>query len=201
MVGREDVVEAANFVNLQTLQPDTEGATQQAALTASLIDQIGITPAQQHVIATGSSMYLNVLQSVMQERQLLQSQFAAPDSMQGSTSNGNANSSGSGSGVSSSSGPLEDVFGHRQQQLEAQQKQAAWLQMLIRKEMLLRMAGMTWFIGCLSEQQIGKACVLCWPYTLRPSLLAQEIQRRAEQQSAGSSGSLPPSGQQQQSGP
>lgn len=201
MVGREDVVESANFVNLQTLQPDTEGATQQAALTATLIDQLDITPAQQHVIATGTAMYMHVLQSVMQERQLLQSQFAAPDSMQGSTTNGKANSSGSGSEAgASSSGPLEDVFGHRQQQLEAQQKQAARLQLLIRKEMMLRMAGMTWFIGCLSEQQISKACVLCWPYTLRPSLLAQEIQRRAEQ-SADSSSSLPPPGQQQQSGP
>jgi hypothetical protein len=63
--------------------------------------------------------------------------------------------------------------------------------------MMLRMAGMTWFIGCLSEQQIGKACVMCWPYTLRPSLLAQEIQRRTEQ-AAGSSALQPPGQQQQQ---
>lgn len=214
MVGKEDVVEAANFCNLQTLQPDTEGATQQAALTTSLIDHLDMTPAQQHVIATGSAMYLHVLQSVMQERQLLQSQFAAPESRQGSTVSGNAdgacdggsgdrdNSSSGRGGVvdaaaSSSSAPLEELFRRRQQQLEAQQKQAARLQLLIRKEMMLRMAGMTWFIGCLSEQQIGKACVMCWPYTLRPSLLAQEIQRRAEQ-AAGSSAMRPPGQQQQQ---
>lgn len=53
--------------------------------------------------------------------------------------------------------------------------------------MLLRMAGMTWFIGCLSVQQVAKACVLCWPFTLCPSLLAQEVQKRVEAEQTGSS--------------
>lgn len=181
MVGREDLVESANFCNLQTLEPDCEGATRQAALTATLIDKINLTAQQQHMVATGSAVYMQLLNSIIQERQRLQSQFAMADSKQASSI------ASSGRSVVSESSSLEDLFKSRQQLLEAQNKQAARLQLLIRKEMMLRMAGMTWFIGCLSWTQLAKACVLCWPYTLRPSLLCQEIQKRAEAEQSNSS--------------
>jgi hypothetical protein len=187
MAGWEDLAERANIINLHTLEPNVEGGTQRAAATHTLIDPIGITPEQQHVIATGSAMYMQLLDSVIQERQRLQSQFAAARNQQDPHI---ADSNGS-SGAMSSKLLVEDKFMTRQQLLEAQQKQAARLQLLIRKEMMLRMAGMTWFVGCLSPQQVAKACVLCWPYTLRPSLLAQEIQKRAEAEQSGSSQSQP----------
>lgn len=171
LCGREDVVEHANIVNLHTLAPDIEGATRQAALTATLIDKLNLTQQQLHTIATGSALYMQMLTSIVQERQCLQSKFAA-DSTQG----GSSTTSSSASSSRTDLARLEQ----RQQRLEAQQKQAARLQLLIRKEMLLRMAGMTWFLGCLSVQQVAKACVLCWPFTLRLSLLAQEIQKRVE---------------------
>jgi len=181
MVGREDLVEFLNIVNLETMEADVEGANAQAATTAALIDKISLSPQQQHVIATGCSMYMQLLGSVMQERQRLQLQFAAAQG----TSEGS--SAGSNSSCSSSSKTLlTDQFEGRQQLLEAQQKQVARLQLLMQKEFILRMAGMTWFIGCLSWQQIAKATVLCWPYTLRPSLLAREIWKHAEKQQADS---------------
>jgi hypothetical protein len=169
-------VEHANMANLQILAPDIEGATRQAALTATLIDKLNLTQQQLHTIATGSAVYMQMLTSVVQERQCMQSKFAA-DSTQGGSST--TSSSASSSSASSSRTDLARLE-QRQQRLEAQQKQAARLQLLIRKEMLLRMAGMTWFLGCLSVQQVAKACVLCWPFTLRPSLLAQEMQKRVE---------------------
>jgi hypothetical protein len=190
-VGREDAVENANIVNLHTLQLDIDGATKQAALTSSLIDKLSMTPQQQHEIATGSAMYMRVLSPVMQERQRLQSQFAASASSETSMQDpSNINIAGS-NGLASSGPLLGDLFKARQQRLEAQQKQAARLQLLIRKEMMLRMAGMTWFIGCLSAQQLAKACLLCWPYLLRPSLLATEIQKRAEAEQSGSAQQQP----------
>lgn len=82
LCGREDVVEHANIVNLQTLAPDIDDATRQAAQTSTLIDKLAMTPQQLHTIATGTSVYMHMLKSVVQERQALQSQFAA-DSQQG----------------------------------------------------------------------------------------------------------------------
>jgi hypothetical protein len=157
------VVEHANIVNLQTLAPNIEGSTRQAALTATLIDKLNLTQQQLHTIATGSAVYMQMLTSMVQERQCRQSKFAAD-----STHGGSSTTSSSASSSRTDLARLEQ----RQQRLEAQQKQAARLQLLIRKEMLLRMAGMTWFLGFLSVQQVAKACILCWPFALRPSLLA-----------------------------
>lgn len=176
MAGRCDLVERLNILNLHSMQPDEEGANQQAAKTATLIDRMGITPEQQHVIATGSAMYMQLLEAVMQERQRLQSQFADLDAInQASSSNASSNSI-------SSMELRADLAAGRQEQLEAQRKQVARLRLLMQKEFILRMAGMTWFLGCLSWKQLSKAVVLCWPFTLRPSLLATEIQKRYEQE-------------------
>jgi hypothetical protein len=131
-------------------------------------------------------MYMQLLASVMQERQRLQLQFA-----DGKRSSCSSSSSGASTAMSSIELLKKDLLQGRQQKLEAQSKQAARLQMLIRKEMMLRMAGMTWFLGCMSAQQVAKACVLCWPYTLRPSLLAQEIMRRAQGAQSGTPQSQP----------
>jgi len=170
MLGREDIVESLNIVNLDTLQPDVEGAVQHAARIGRLIDKMDLTSQQQHVISTGIAVYMQILSGVAQERQHLQSQFACLE-QQADDSNSGAEAAG---GLPQAG----------QQTLDTQQKQAVRLQLLMRKEFILRMAGMTWFCGCLTWQQVAKAVVFSWPYTMRPLLLAQEIQKREERQRA-----------------
>lgn len=174
MLGREDIVESLNIVNLDTLQPDVEGAVQHAARIGRLIDKMDLTSQQQHVISTGIAVYMQILSAVAQERQHLQSQFACLEEQ----------ADGNNSGAEAAAG---------QQTLDTQQKQAARLQLLMRKEFILRMAGMAWFCGCLTWQQVAKAVVLSWPYTMRPLLLAQEIQKREERRCARAllSGDMP----------
>lgn len=198
MLGRTDIVEAANLMNLETLQPDEEGATQRAAKTGALIDRLDLSQQQRRNIAIGASVYLPLINSVVHERQRLQSQFAAaPDGCGGGgdgSSSGGGGGASAGSGSSSSSRAMstqggctaEDLFSEeRQQLLQAQERQADRLTQLMHKEFYLRMAGLSQFIGALSWAQIAKASVLCWPYCLRVPLLMLEICKREEEAQGG----------------
>ena len=156
MAGRADVVESVNVMNLETLQPDVEGAVQQAACTASLVDKIGITPQQQHVIALSTSLYMQLLRPVTQERQQLQAQLAV------AVAAGQAPDSIVSCAAFQRPGSVLHVLEDRQEMLDVQQQQAARLQMLLQKEFFLRMAGMAQFVGCLSWHQFAKAVVMCW---------------------------------------
>lgn len=182
-VGRQDVVESINVLNMQSMEADVEGAVRQAGKVASLIDKLELTQQQQHVIATGSSMYMRLLCSVSQERQRLQAQVAAMDKEAPAAAVGSSTSGSRPDDTNdSTSTTLRELeaLEIRPEVLEKQQQQVARLQLVLQKEFFMRMAGMTWFVGCLSWQQLSKAVVLSWPYAMRPLLLAQAIQRRHE---------------------
>jgi hypothetical protein len=61
-----------NLLNLETLQPDVEGAFEQDKRTATLVPQLELTEAQLDVIHTGVQLYHAQLAHVQQERRLLQ---------------------------------------------------------------------------------------------------------------------------------
>lgn len=44
----------------------------------------------------------------------------------------------------------------------------------------LRMAAMSWFIGCLSFEQFSKLAVLSWPYAMRTLFVATEVMQQWE---------------------
>jgi hypothetical protein len=44
----------------------------------------------------------------------------------------------------------------------------------------LRMAAMSWFIGCLSFEQFSKLAVCSWPYAVRTLFVATHIMEQRE---------------------
>lgn len=163
MVGREDIVETMNIINLDTLKADAEGSQHAAAQVASTVGRLQLTQQQHTIIGTGTSLYMRLLQNVMSERQQLQMQFsdtaswppAAPaqaannfggNSSQQHSSQGQQQGDirqqhglGAGAGASSSrtssgTSSLPDSFSSRQAQLEAEQQRMSRLQLLMHKE-------------------------------------------------------------------
>jgi len=164
MFGREHIVETLNIINLDTLQPDPAGSAAMAAQMGSIASRLQLTPQQQHIIATGSTLYVRMLEGIMEERQQLQLGFA--------------NAAGTSCTDCSAEGAATDTFTSRHAQLEAEEQRMARLQLLMQKEYILRVGGLAWIMGCLSWPQVTQAAVLSWPFPLRMSLLAKEIAKQ-----------------------
>jgi hypothetical protein len=75
-IGREDIVETLNFMNLDTLQPDAEGSQQTAALVPATVQALQLTPKQTAIIATGTGLYRRLLQNILNMRLKLQMEFS-----------------------------------------------------------------------------------------------------------------------------
>jgi D-serine deaminase-like pyridoxal phosphate-dependent protein len=136
MVGREDIVETMNIINLDRLRPDPEGSQVAVSQAPTIARSLRLTAQQQNIIATGTELYLGLLQTVMQERQQLQVQFSAPavlaqQQQQQAPSQGPSVSSG---GTDTSDSSVPDSFTSRRAHLEAEEMRMARLQLLMRKE-------------------------------------------------------------------
>lgn len=109
-----------NLINLDTLQPDAEGSLHVAAQAAQTVQRLELTEQQQTIIATGSAMYVHLLERVMRERQQLQLQFtssavdgaavgaatdAATDDEGGQDREQQGRSAGAGADASAAGGP------------------------------------------------------------------------------------------------
>ena len=156
MIGREDIVETLNIINLNTLQPDPEGSLHVTTQAARTVSRLQLTPQQQSIIATGTGMYMRLLEAITQERQQLQLQFAATaEPLVKSESNAGSMAAGSTqqpclSVQGGQSAAETDSLASRQARIEAEQQRSARLQLLMQKEYILRMAGMAWVVGCLT---------------------------------------------------
>ena len=127
-------------------------------------------------------MYLRLLESIKEERQQLQLQFATPAAEpEGEPDPGPGTDTlrvDLRSRSSRAQQLQEDSFCGRHARLEAEQQRSARLQLLMQKEYTLRMGGMAWVVGCLSWPQMSRAAVLSWPFPVRMSLLAREVQKQ-----------------------
>jgi hypothetical protein len=136
MVGREDIVETMNIINLDTMRPDPEGSQVVVSQAATSARRLRLTAQQQNIIATGTELYMGLLQTVVQERQQLQTQFSDPalwaqQQQQQAPGQGPAVSSGGSNNTDIS---VPDSFNSRHAHLEAEEQRMARLQLLMQKE-------------------------------------------------------------------
>jgi hypothetical protein len=157
MIGRQDVVEKALAMNLETMQPEpAAAASHQAAQATCCLPMLDLSEQQQEFIAAGMGLYFDILHSIHQERQQLNSQMtaaaeeaeamAAADKQQDSgcrsISSGADMASPTCSG--SSSGDHHVTLPDRQEQLQKQQQLTSRLNLLLHKEVSLMRECVCW---------------------------------------------------------
>lgn len=76
LIGREHIVETMNITNLDSLSPDPEAAQHVAARVSCTVQALQLTPKQTAIIVTGTRLYRQLLQKVLDKRQQLQMEFA-----------------------------------------------------------------------------------------------------------------------------
>lgn len=178
MIGRQDVVEKALAMNLETMQPDpTAAASHQAAQAACCLPMLGLSEQQQEFIAAGMGLYFDILQSIHQERQQLNSQMTAATAEESEAitaadkqQDSGCRSISSGADMASltcsgsSSGDHHVTLPDRQEQLQKQQQLTSRLNLLLHKEVspharmhVLACSGVCW--GWV------QVFVLCWGHS------------------------------------
>jgi hypothetical protein len=170
LLGRANVIAECFTFNLDTMQSDPATLAAATQRTLDLPPDLQLTPQQCDTISTGVDMYLSLLENIQKEQQSLQAQLAAL-----ATSTRSADAAAEVS--SSSAGANLHV-----QQLEQQQDMCRRMQALLQKEYVLQFMVCGWLLGCLSCEQLARACVLAWPYTLRMSQVGIGIRKWHRQQ-------------------
>lgn len=187
MRGRQDIVERAHCLNLESMQPDSAAAGQhQAKQAAVLVPLLGLSEQQQELVAAGMRLYFDLEHGIHQERQDMQAQMEAleaaddtSDSSKDAASSSGAGPSRSSSNTSSADGGLAPLSSRRKL-LAKQHAILGRLQLLLQKEYILRLAAMGWFVGCLSYEQLSRLAVMSWPFGMRVLFLAAEIMQQRE---------------------
>lgn len=100
----------------------------------------------------------------------------------GSSSSWRTSSCSTSSSTSSHSDSYCFPLLDRAEQLEQQQEQLRRLQSLMRKESILRLIGMVWFLGLLSYKQLVQAAIMCWPYPVQFEAVAEAVRQHAARQ-------------------
>lgn len=187
-----------------------EHAPDLASAAAAKVPQLQLSSNQLRNIAVGIAVLQEQLDAIASERQSLQSAIAE-EALCGCGSTGHSTGCNSGigspalttsgsslSGFSDESGACHstttcvyhtrchtsycNALCRRWNQLDYQQHRLRRLGVLMRKEALMRVSGMSWFLGCLSWKQLAQAAVLCWPYPLQLSIWPVAIQLYYQQQ-------------------
>jgi hypothetical protein len=123
-----------------------------------------------------------LLGGVLREQQQLHAELTCEANMSAAPSSSSDSMDADSTGGSSSSlSSLPDGLHSLHRDLEGHQRSTDRMQVLLRKEFMLKAAAVGWFLGCVSWRQITKACVLAWPYPLRTSLLIHKIARYAQE--------------------
>lgn len=198
LLGKQDVIELAFSINLDTMTCEpAAAASHQAAQAATLVPLLDLSEQQQELIAAGTTLYYDLLQPIHLQRHRVHEELAAVEKEYdvqrdggGECTSADGHDDGDGdakpgavdpgsSSSGSNSGKLERLSS-RQALLHKQQELTSRLSLLLHKEYCVRLTGMGWFIGCLSYTQLSKLAVMCWPYGMRVLFLATEIMRHRE---------------------
>lgn len=183
--GRAHVVEEISLFSLATLTVEMDTDSNHTAQIAGMPALMNLTEKQLQEISAGTSLFMRLLNGVLREQQQLQAELtcdtnmsAAPSSSSSDSLGGDSNGTGGSSSCLSS---LPDGLHSLHRDLEGHQRSTTRLQVLLRKEYMLKAAAVGWFLGCVSWRQIVKACVVSWPYPLRATMLTQQIARYAQE--------------------
>lgn len=210
---KHDLVEEHYTYNCDSLVPFVtlaEHAPDLAAAAAAKVPQLSLPDEQLRIIANGMTVLQEQLDAITSERQRLQSAIAvegtcgcSSSAHSGCCSSGMAGSptltfSGTSLGGFSDDPSAQlcvyhtscnasacNAMDRRWTQLDQQQRLRR-LGVVLRKEALLCVSGMAWFVGCLTWEQLAQAAVMCWPYPLQLSIwpVAVQIYNVQEQQRA-----------------
>lgn len=159
--GRPELIAQVNSYNLQDLTdaPDSLPAnvTKQSERIPAVL---GLTQQQLQDIKAGSALFSCLMQGILDEQRQAQAQ---------------CNSSSADSSSISSSSSSSDSLDSLQQDNDAEQNKTRRMQVLQRKEFVVRAATAAWLAGCLSWEQYTTASIAAWPSVLLVTQLAVAI--------------------------
>jgi hypothetical protein len=170
-------LEELSLFNCNTMTIETDASAKHAAQVEDMPAQLGLTEQQLREISTGMSLFMHLLNNIMEQQQLLHAELLTREARSHSSSIGAAIHHSS-SLASTAPGDVDCL----QHELEGRQRSTSRMQVLLHKEFLMRGAAVAWWIGCMDWRQLTKAAVMSWPYPLRCTLLLQHISQYAQQQ-------------------
>ena len=130
LLGRQDVVEQAHCINLDTMAMEPAEAAQHQILQAgALVPCLRLSEQQQELISVAMSVYYELLASIHRERQEIDIQMTAVGQHSSSR-----DASVAGASSSSSSSQQVDSLRERQEQLQVHQELTNRLNLLLHKE-------------------------------------------------------------------
>jgi hypothetical protein len=184
--GRPQVLWDLTLFNCETSALEADASTKHAAQLATMPPQLGLTEQQLQEISAGMSLFKDLHNSILEERQVVHAELLAQEiSCRGAgSSDGAPGSTYSNSPASTATDDVDCL----QHELEERQRNTSRMQVLLHKDIMLRAAAAAWFIGCLDWQQLTKAAVMSWPYLPRILSLAEAVTQYAQQQQQAAGG-------------
>lgn len=154
LLGRQDIVEQAHCINLDTMAFEpAEAAQHQEVQADALIPCLRLSEQQRELVAAAMSLYYELLDSIHRERQEIDVQMTAAGQPRSSSSSGGGSRAAPGaagaSTSSSNSGQQMDSLQVQQEQLQVHQELTNRLNLLLHKEVCGRRPVLS---------QLGKGC-------------------------------------------